>query len=257
MKKKNGNPKVAGVMFVILAIVMFAMGVIFLVSDIDFLLHGADNINDMIAENRLEAGEFVEIDVNATFGAYAETKHTINGFIPAGKEQHYVIWFDDDSLISMTVKGNKKYDTLDSITDNTSAYIMGTGTLSETAKFTGKLETVSGELRGYYQDALDYLGVDSSVKVYYLDIDTTESKGSIIGMTLFMVALGVIFIIAAAGSFKQAKANKAENNMQANAYNPNMPTMPYDANAQNNVYDPNMSYDANMQNNTYDPNNQQ
>ena len=210
MEKKKGNPKAAGVILIILAVFLMALALLLLVSDMDFLMNGAENINQKIADGSMESGEYVEIDVNASFGAYAETKHTINGFIPAGKEQHYVIWLDDDSLISMTVKGKKKYDELEKVVSATESYLMGTGTLSETVRFTGKIGTVSGELKDYYDEALDYLGADMSTNVYYLDIDTTETKGSIIGRTVFIIALGIVLIFAGKASFSQAKKAKME-----------------------------------------------
>jgi uncharacterized membrane protein len=209
-KNKNGNSVVGGVLFIIIGIVLMFLGVCTFIGDSDFIFNGADDIYTMIDEQRLNSGEFTSVRIDANFGAYAETRDMINGVIPVGKEQHYVVWLDDGSLISVTVKGSSKYDRMDVIEEQTYDYINNGGNLGKSVTYVGKISTVGGDLKKYYQEALDYLGVDeTSVNVYYLDIDTTETKESIIGLSLFFLVLGILLIVIEICTIKAAKKRKA------------------------------------------------
>lgn len=213
MGKGSGrkSDSVAGGIFIaVVALVFVAAGIANFISGADFLFKGADDINTMIGDNGLKVGEFTRLRIDANFGAYAETKHTINGFIPAGNEQHYMVWLDDGSLISVTVKGSDKYDRMDAIEEQTYAYIDSGDYLSKSVTYTGKITSISGDLKRYYQEALDYLGADSTnATIYYLDIDTTETKGSIIGMTVACLVFGVVLFIAGVVTIKNAIRKKA------------------------------------------------
>jgi hypothetical protein len=209
-KDKYGGLIGGGVLIIIVGVVLLFFGVCIFIGDSDFIFNGADDIDTMIEELRLNSGEFTSVKIDATFGAYAETRHMINGVIPAGKEQHYIVWLDDDSLISVTVKGNDRYDIMDAIEEQTYEYIDNGGTFDTSVTYVGKISTISGELKKYYQEALDYLGADdANVNIYYLDIDTTETKGSILGLCLLFLVMGIAMVVGGICLIKDGKKRKA------------------------------------------------
>jgi hypothetical protein len=211
MGKKKSDSIASGIFVIVVAVVFLAAAVANFVSSAGFLFNGADDINAMIEEGSLKSGEFTRVRIDANFGAYAETTHTINGLIPAGNEQHYMVWLDDGSLISVTVKGDDEYDRMDDIEEQTYAYIDSGDYLGKSVTYTGKVSSIYGDLEKYYQEALDYLGADSTnTTIYYLDIDTTETKGSIIGMSAASLALGVFLLVMGIMSVKKVKKKKTE-----------------------------------------------
>jgi hypothetical protein len=192
---KKGSAGI-GVLLIVIGVIIAIVGVVTFVAGSDVIFRGADDINTMIAENRLEAGEFTNVRIDADFGAYRETKRTICGFIPVGKEQHYMVWLDDGSIISVTVKGKSTYEKLDAIEEQTYDYMQNGGYLAQSMTFTGKVTEISGDLADYYQEALDNVGVDeSTANILYLDIDTTKTKASVIGWSAVMLALGMILLV--------------------------------------------------------------
>jgi hypothetical protein len=216
-KNKNGGLIGGGVLIIIVGVLLMFLGVCVFIGDSDFILNGADDINTMIEERRLNPGEFTSVRIDANFGAYAETRHMINGVIPAGTEQHYMVWLDDGSLISVTVKGSSKYDKMDAIEDQTYEYIDDGGTLSKSVTYVGEISTVSGDLKKYYQEALDYLGADdTNVNIYYLDIDTTQTKESIIGVCLLFLVMGIAMVVGGICLIKSGKKRKAAATQIAN-----------------------------------------
>jgi hypothetical protein len=206
--KKDGSMG-GGILLIIVGVVLAFLGVCTFIGDSDFIFNGADDINTMIEELRLNPGEYTSVRIDANFGAYAETLHMINGVIPAGKEQHYIVWLDDGSLISVTVKGSSKYDKMDAIEEQTYEYIDNGGTLGKSITYVGKISTISGDLKKYYREALDYLGADdSSANIRYLDIDTTETKGSIIGICVLFLVMGIAMAAGGIGLIKSGKKKK-------------------------------------------------
>jgi hypothetical protein len=213
-KTKKNNGIGGGVAFIIVGVLLLLIAVCIFIGDSDFIFNGADDINTMIEELRLNPGEYTSVRIDADFGAYAETQHTINGFIPAGKEQHYMVWLDDGSmygaLISVTVKGSSEYDKMDAIEEQTYDYIDNGGSLGKSVTYVGKISAVSGDLKTYYQEALDYIGAaDSDVNIYYLDIDTTQTKGSIIRTVVLFLAIGILLIVLGIVTIRNAKKQKA------------------------------------------------
>jgi flagellar basal body-associated protein FliL len=245
-KKNNGIG--GGVAFIIIGVLLLLIAACIFIGDSDFIFNGADDINTMIEELRLNPGEYTSVRIDADFGAYAETQHTINGFIPAGKEQHYIVWLDDGSLISVTVKGDSKYDKMDAIEEQTYDYIDNGGSLGKSVTYVGKISTVSGDLKTYYQEALNYLGAaDSDVNIYYLDIDTTQTKGSILGVVALFLAIGILLIVLGIVTIRNAKKQKAAAaQINSAAFSQNM--------AGNNGYTDNFAgYNTSFDNSFYNP----
>lgn len=239
--QKQGNPKAGGVMLIILGVILMALSVILFIGDSDYIFNGARSLDDMLEDGSLRSGEYAEVKVDATFGAYAETKHTINGIIPAGKEQHYMLWVGDNALISLTIKNKKSIDKLEEIVDQTEAYVMGTSTsLSKSITLSGRVKEMSSELSKLYKDGLRYLGADSSnADIYYLDIDATESQSALVMRYIMILAFGIFCIVGAVLCFKSAKKQKekmaAVQAMQAQA----QPQYQQPQEFNNNYYDPN------------------
>lgn len=180
-------------------------------TELKYLFGKPTNINDMLAENGApEKGEYVSVGVDAVFDWYAETNYKINGVIPAGSKQHCIMWLDDDSIISLTVKGKKNIEKIDNIIEGTESYLNGTSDrLPSRIIFEGKVTELGSEVKQYYNDVV----LGSGYTIHYLTIDTTYSKTSIIiyGLIFLLIIGGLIasFISGIRGVKKLKEAESA------------------------------------------------
>lgn len=178
---KTGKSILYGVFCTILGIVIWIYGIYNLVHYADFYFKGETfDLNQAIANGEeFPHNTYVSFTTNSVLGNYAETKHTY-GFIPIGKDEHYIVFLDDDTFMSVTVKGSSKVDQLEKITDETwasddyyaNSYITLVGRITS---FTG------GELYGYYTDAFSQMGLDTSASdspVRNISLNATESRGN-------------------------------------------------------------------------------
>ena len=210
-KKKSG---VAG--FVILAVMFFAFGIFYVVSDVKDLISPTRDILDIIDEDGdIEDGEFVNMGVDAVLDWYAETKHTVN-YIPVGKEQHCVIWLDDYTFISMTVK-KKDIDEIDELIDKTWGYIDGeTDDWPSPIIFSGRIRKMDSEVLKYYNECIDDIVTDrSGCTIYAFTVDTTQSK---VKTWLWIIALFAIGAAFTVGAVVKSKHNKEYDQAQDQAH---------------------------------------
>lgn len=251
-KKKGGV-----VSFVLLAILFYFLGVVLLATEMKYLTAEPRDLYEVVTSgDKPEKGEYVTLDVDAVIDWYAETQHKINGFIPAGKEQHCIVWVDDTTFISLTVKSKKDIETVDDIINATWDYLDGdTDYMHKPVQFSGKIETIGYKVQKYWDEAMGSTGLDvkydSDYTVYDLTIDTTESKGKTIVLFVVMLVIGTVFVIAAIASGKSNKATKAAATNIPNSYN-------YSVNGQTmnnqNMYGQDQYSQNAYGQNTYDPN---
>lgn len=195
---------------------VLVVGIMFLASSLIMvwlygpLMFGAKvtDINTLLRESRVKesVGKYVELDVDAVLENFAETVHKTNGFT-TGKDQHFLVWLDDDSMIAVSVSG-KNTTTMKNIMDATWNYLdEKTDSLTSTPlHLKGKIEEMSGQLRGYYQEALDYFGLTSAERdIYYYRIDCTETQLLSLLVTGGMFAFGVFMTL---GYFRIRKKEK-------------------------------------------------
>lgn len=223
MKKKKGMGVFgASVLFVLF---MF-LTVLYTVLEAKFMFAGEpEDIYDMISdEGKPQEGEYVSIKVDAVVDWYAEPKHTINGFIPAGKEKHCIIWLDDDEFISMTIKGKKNIEKIDNLVDDTWDYINGYAySLPEPVEFKGKIEPLSGEVLGYYRDAIRAMGANTGeFTVYEMTLDTTETKFKSILILCSLVALDALGIFLIVSAVKRKREPEMPQMANMNGVTPDM-----------------------------------
>ncbi len=197
MNNKTKGPSLATL---IVPIMFLAFGIISLILYSD-LIFGTkvSNINKLLQQGTLSANEdsFVELDVDAVLDNYAETSHKRNGFT-VGKDQHYLVWLDDDSMIAVSVKSKSDVNAMNEIMDKTWDYIDGkTEVFTDTPlHLKGKLQKMSFEMKNYYQKSLDYFGITSADRdIHYYVIDCTDSRLLAILITafFFVVALPMLF----------------------------------------------------------------
>lgn len=210
-KKQNGSKgSVAGC--VIGMIFFFLIGAVLLIGESDYLFSEPRDLNEMVmAGDSPQKGEYVTVGVDAVVDWYAETEHRINGIIPIGKEQHCLVWLDDESFISMTVKG-KNMDKVDELIDETADYLNGvSSTLPSKVVFSGRVSTIDSDVSKYYDDVLDYYGIYESdgLVVRYVTIDTTDTKLQTWLMFAFFMLLGIACLIGLVVTVKNRKKAKA------------------------------------------------
>lgn len=196
MNNKTKGPSIATL---IVPVMFLAFGIIslFLYSDLIFGIK-VTNINKLLQQGTVGANvdSFVELDVDAVVENFAETSHKRNG-ITTGKDQHYMVWLDDDSMIAVSVRG-KNVKAMDEIMDKTWDYIDGkTDSFTDTPlHLKGKLQNMSAEMKSYYQRSLDYYGLTSADRdIHYYIIDCTDSQllAIIVTAFFFVVAIPMLF----------------------------------------------------------------
>lgn len=238
---------------ILIALLLFAA----FSDDIKYLFGKAENMNEVLAEGEPEKGEYVSVGVDAVVDWYAETTYKINGVIPAGSKWHCLIWLDDDSFISLTIKGKKNKDIINGLINDTEKYLNYEAELPSPVVFEGKVTSIGTEVDEYYDDALRYYGITSS-EVHYLTIDTTYSKTSIIIYGIIFLAIIGMFIGLFIGGIKGAKRLKAAEAFASSASQNYNQQGFSGSQTYNNTYgaDPNYNaqYDNSQSYNTYDNN---
>lgn len=208
-EKTKGGYVVQSVASLIAAILIALLLFAAFSDDIKYLFGKAENMNNVLAEGKPEKGEYVSVGVDAVVDWYAETTYKINGIIPAGSKWHCLIWLDDESFISLTVKGKKNKDIINGLINDTEKYLnYQTDELPLPVVFEGKITSIGSEVDEYYDDAIRYYGLIGE-EVHYLTIDTSYSKTSIIIYGIIFLAMIGGFIAAFIGGIKGVKRLKA------------------------------------------------
>ena len=117
--------------------------------------------------------------------------------ITTGKDQYYIVWLDDDSMIALAANG-KDVKELDRILDETWDYIddKAVDLTSDTLHVKGKLVNMSVDEKKFYQESLDYIGVTEDERdIHYYKIDCTDSRLFLILMVVVLCGLGLLLII--------------------------------------------------------------
>ena len=223
MKKKG--PSLATL---IVPIMFLAFGIISLILYSD-LIFGTkvSNINKLLQQGTVEAneGSFVEMDIDAVLDNFAETSHKRNG-ITIGKDQHYLVWLDDDSMIAVSVKSKKDVNAMNDIMDVTWDYVDGKReTLAdEPLHLKGKLQKMSSEMKNYYQKSLDYFGITSADRdIHYYVVDCTDSQLLAILVTAFFFVVAIPMLVAFISGKAKARRAALEAEVEADmgyAYQP-------------------------------------
>lgn len=130
--------------------------------------------------------------------------------IPIGTDRHYLLWLEDGSFISLQAKGKKDIEKLNKIMNETQRYINGNATeLPAKYELSGVISTMDSEISGYYRQDLSYWGIDSTVgKIYYVQIDETQTKLSSWLMMGFFVVIEIICIISLIKEINEKKQAK-------------------------------------------------
>ncbi len=198
----------------IAAILVGFIMVLYIVTQKDFLFATKPtDIMELIAEDGTATKDvYVSIGVDGVVEHYAEMKHSINGIIPIGTDDYYLLWLDDGSFISLTAKGKKNTEKLQQIMNDTHSYLYGqTDALPEKLELKGRISTMDSEIEGYYKDALYAWDISASdgLTIYYVTIDTTETPLKSWLMWGFFAVLEVIIVVALVKEIKERKVLKA------------------------------------------------
>lgn len=252
-RQTKGGLKASGIIYLLIGIVCVVIGVITLLSNFGYMVKGETKDLQTYVEKGgpIPEGEYYSFEIKSAFGPYAELKHTTNG-IPTGTDKFYVLWLDNDYLISFKIKNKSDIKTMDKIAEETANSDSGYSTT--TLKVSGKMNHVTDkEQLKYYRDFLDGAS-DSGFDVRELELDVTDSRGSLWGLFALFCGLGVLLILVALATLKKAKnfdnapavdySNVDYTPVDTTAYNPVDTSAPYDPTGA----DLNGSSDANLNN---------
>ncbi len=220
MTTKNVIGLIVGVLFFTFAAVFIG------VTEGSYMFAGkCENVNTILTSSNIEdyKGKHVSIDIHGVIENYAETKHKTNG-ITTGTDQHYIIWLDDGSMISLRTKKKKNIEQLNNIMNDTWDYLdkkRDSGT-DNPLYIEAEVSTMDSEIKGFYDEMLDYYGIsDSNVVVHYVELDTTKTKGSLLGEFFAFVFFGLLCLAAVVLHFKKPRVKKAaDDTFVPETYNP-------------------------------------
>ena len=203
-------------------LLMLVMAFVMFVGDSDYLLGKEardvmDYADDGVAPPK---GVHIKVNVDACLGNYAETQHKINGVIPAGKEEHYIVWLDNNAALSITVKNKKTINKLNSIIDDTWDYLDDVSdTLPSSITIEGQVKTMDSELEGYYDDYLEEMGfTDSGFPIYYVTVDNTDTRATGWLFVGVLLVTGIGCLIGMISIIKAIKREKAAAEAVQNTY---------------------------------------
>ena len=250
-RDRDLKKKLSQSVYGILGIALFTIvGIMLFITRKDVLFDNPVDFYDVYYDGDLAKDQYVELYVDGVVGNYAETQHTVN-FIPTGTDQHYLIWLDDDTFISVAVKDKELISQLDKIADNTWAYInYETDYLDKSTTIKGVVESMDSEIQGYCNTWLDELEISRS-NMTYLQIDTTETPKATLFYLLFCVLMVVVSIFLLVSSLKKEKEEDQRAAIMGDYRNMNMGEGIYDEAKQSFVssdfgssnYDGNSSFD--------------
>ena len=205
--KGKANDKITGI---ICAVFFIFLAVMLCIIDKDVLADNATDLQDLIDDNAELKDQYVELYVDGVIGNYAETEHKINGIIPSGTDQHYLLWLDDGTFISLTTRNKDLMSKLDAICDNTWDYIdYKTDVLDKSITIKGKIGSMDTEIKGFCNEWLDQLEVSHS-DMRYVSINADTSRGSVlgyVGICLLLAGVGVFVFINAVNKEKKEAYN--------------------------------------------------
>ena len=222
-KQAKGNMKA----MLIVSILCFVGAIVYAIARWDYVFMGNTiNLNQAVMEGKEPTkGDYATLNLRLVLGNYAETQHKINGFIPAGTEQHYVVVLDDGTVMSVTLKDKSDIKQLEAMVDPTWSLLTGeTETWPGTSlTLTGQITNMDSKIQAYYKEALSKAGVttDQFPRILNLTLDATNSRFR--GFLVFGILLlfGVILLFV---SFAFKKKKKEMENVQdiarANAADP-------------------------------------
>ncbi len=186
-------------MLLIIGVLLLAIGILCFMSESEMILGTeVSNINKLLSEHSLSSNldSYLEIDIDAVLDNFAEMTHKTYG-ITTGKDQYYIIWLDDDSMIALAANGKSTISELDRIMDETWDYIddKTADLTSEKLHLKGKLVNLTLDEKKYYQENLEYLGITEEKRdIHYYKIDCTDSQFFLIMMVVVLVLLGLLMI---------------------------------------------------------------
>ncbi len=193
--KSERQLKTSSRIAIVVAVLAFAICLIFCIINGSYMFKGETvslNWGNTEEAPVPQKGDHATFYARLVLGNYAETKHTINGFIPAGTEQHYIILLDDFSVLSVTAKNSSVLEQLDRMTEATWNYsdTGDTSYLTESIELTGSLKSMNSEIQGYYHTSLQKVGItEAEYTIYNLTLDVTNTRFS------YFVTAGLIFLV--------------------------------------------------------------
>lgn len=224
MNDKNEKKGIGVVGAVILLVVFVALTIGYTIGRSDYMFSSnPKDVAEMIATgDKLSTGDYVSVTIDnkkaIVLDWYAETKHYINGFIPAGKERHCLVYMRSDAnsvgeFISITVKGKKNFSKIEDLIDYANSEDLG-NEMSE-VKFEGEISSLNSEVLNYYKkscdecikvinDAYEY-DFTGDIKVYEVTIDAASTKFGAYLMLAFCLLMVVVSVFLLKNAIKTKK----------------------------------------------------
>ena len=230
------------ILSIVVAVLCFVVAVFYTIGNWDYMILGKTvDLNEVIADGGSpQKGDHVKLKVYFVLGNFAETKHTINGFIPAGKEQHYGIMMEDGSVIAVTLKSSSDIDKFEEIYSKNWDLLEAEdySFMYNFLEITGTVKNMDREIEGFYKTALSGADITAAdTNIYYLSIDATDTRFSYFLVDIFLLGVMVLCIFL---FFAEKKKKKQLNELQAiaksNAADPSLnPFLNQDAGSGNAV----------------------
>ena len=201
--KKVSDLLIPGIILIIIGIVFAFQGIR------DYSKLNGDLLNlNTASEKDLEAGKYVEIDVDYAFYSFCENVETTNYVFKRTTEQYYLISAleDNEYYIGLNIAESKKSE-LENLSDYTwSQSDVNPGTLHYIGKLCKSDSEIMGYMRNYIHDmyesaynitltSTEKATLDSYMLPYYIKIMTKEGCRTSIIIGLVVLGLGILLII--------------------------------------------------------------
>ena len=196
--------------FILIGIIVMIIGAGLYIYNRNYMSHGDPvNINELLKENNYnldtkdmaKKSNYVTLTINSCFGSFAKQNYDRSDFT-VGDGTFYAVYLEDNTVMTIKVKDQYDKDRLDQITSET---------IASKNLHSKQVLTLEGwlcliydsELKGYYDDAMEDLGIKDynnkvenkkdRIKIRYIYLDATKSKGALGGVAIIVFVMGLLF----------------------------------------------------------------
>ena len=185
----NTKQTIRPILGIILGAVLAISGIVLLVVYSDYAIFGkTSDLRSALEQENVRKDTAYTFSPDFVIANYAETEHKIEGFIPAGKDQHYAVVFyseDKSYIVPVKVHSKKDIEYLESFTEDA----------KPAGELTGMASTINAEIEGYYEDMLSELEVPDYVQTTYIEIDVTQTRLKTLATSFFAIIAGLAVIM--------------------------------------------------------------
>lgn len=174
----------------------------------------------------VQKDDYVSVEVTNVLAGYAETTNVV-AFVTTSIDEHYVVLLDNGSVVPIVTSDKELKNKLDDIRNRCQAGEV----ITEPVIIKGLVHTFDPQIERYYKGTLEDAGItDETNRIYWAEVDGTETMLKAWSMVLLFAAMGIACLIFLIRTIKKEKNEVAFANMPTYE---NMDTPKYDSSSVN------------------------